>query len=452
MHKYPSCNSALLLARFHWHLLKAEHLLFSACFPRKPRPKSGIFEFSEIEVTDFGRLTKGEPIHWWIFWQCNNVAQLKEKTEKALCAAEVLRTDILKLHFATADYNEIIESISQFTESRSQQVSDLVNYVEYLASCHPMAASIVYSHKVWGTTERHWRDVPCEAVSFAEEAASIKQDLAEAVYGLKFRSMHIVDEKMSGLLAEVAEEVYSDPEEYFNRAPPEPSETQAIALAAIEIRERMITYFKEVRNSLRAILHEIANYYDTNRLAVSESFWHDLIYKCSSTPLSENELWDLKQTLTMFHASDKKAKRTATIDFVERVAAFANCDGGVLIIGVTDGNRDIVGVPGNELEDRIKHIADVIEKWLEPKLTAYHVIQVPIIRGGTAKVCVNVVIAQTKAVVGVKQDSGSITYPSRRMSGIERIVPYAQIGERKKNIDIDNYRYINRLREFITGP
>lgn len=452
MHKYPSCNSALLLAKFHWHLLKADHLLFSACFPRKHQPQSGIFEFAEIEVSDFGRLVKGEPIHWWIFWQCSDVAQLKEKTEKALCAAEVLRTDILNLPFATNDYNEFIESISQFTESRSQQVSDLVNYVEYLDSCHPMAASIVYSHKVWGTTERHWRNVPCEAVSFSEEASSIKQDLIEAVYGLKFQSIHIVDEKMSGLCAEVAEEVYSNPEKYFDRVHSKPNEKTAIALAIIVIRERMITYFKEIRNSLRTILHEIATYYDTSRLAVSERFWHDLICKCSSTPLSENELWDLKQTLTMFHAVDKKDKRAATIDFVERVAAFANCDGGVLIIGVTDGNRDIIGIPRNELEDRIKHIADVIEKRLDPEFTAYHVIQVPVIRGGTAKVCVNVVIAQSKAAIGVKQDDGSITYPSRKMSGIERVVPYAKIVERKRNIILDNYIYINRLREFITGP
>jgi len=58
----------------------------------------------------------------------------------------------------------------------------------------------------------------------------------------------------------------------------------------------------------------------------------------------ETQLWDFKETLEMWHAKHKE-KEEAEVKFGEQIAAFANTNGGVLIIGITDKPpRKVIGV------------------------------------------------------------------------------------------------------------
>ena len=61
-----------------------------------------------------------------------------------------------------------------------------------------------------------------------------------------------------------------------------------------------------------------------------------LIRKAMEPNRIENDLWDFKQTLNFWEKSSKTEKKKAKIKFCNQVTSFANLDGGILIIGITD--------------------------------------------------------------------------------------------------------------------
>lgn len=50
----------------------------------------------------------------------------------------------------------------------------------------------------------------------------------------------------------------------------------------------------------------------------------------------EDQLWDFTQTLEMWKATDFNIKQKRKIEFCEDIAGFANAQGGVIILGITD--------------------------------------------------------------------------------------------------------------------
>ena len=92
---------------------------------------------------------------------------------------------------------------------------------------------------------------------------------------------------------------------------------------------------------------------------------------------AEPQLWDFKETLTAWHATGA-TKQNAKTTFAEDVAGFANAEGGVLVVGVTD-ERKMVGVgSGRELESRLKFAADILAERLDYPRKAYQFCQVSI--------------------------------------------------------------------------
>lgn len=449
MHEYPRCESATLLAKFHWHIVRGERLIDSASAISRSIEKDG-FTFTERDLTEFGRQVNRDPVHWWVFWRCSNVSDLRARTMEALEAAQKLREHILKLRISFINWPSIIQSISRFTETWKHEIATLISYVEYLASFDPMATGILFTQRVWGSTERHWRHVSCEKNHFHEESDNVVRLLIEAVYGLQFyQAIHVLDEKLAGLSYEIYESMQNEPDAYTTNEPIQSSQEKALGLAAIDIHGRMVTYFKEIRDSLRAVLDEIDKYEHPDCLVSSQQFWRDMVCKCTVTPTAEPELWDIKETLEMFHIREGHAKQKASIKFAEEIASFANNKGGALIIGITDNPRTIVGLPKEQLEDKISHIDNAIKKFIKPQFGSYSVRQVPILLNSQIKICLVVVVPQTKNALYVEHENNLYSYPVRLSTGTGR-TSLGEISERKRMIDSDNFHYINQLREFVS--
>jgi hypothetical protein len=128
------------------------------------------------------------------------------------------------------------------------------------------------------------------------------------------------------------------------------------------------------------------------------------------------------------------------------VASLANAGGGVLVVGVTD-RREIVGVGGlRDLENRLKDASNVLATHIryDRDILRFQQVEVPV--NNHRKVCLVIVVAQARNVVGVDVGQGRYTYPVRQQTGLVRLAP---TDIRKLNILSDNYDFIRDLNQFI---
>ena len=63
-----------------------------------------------------------------------------------------------------------------------------------------------------------------------------------------------------------------------------------------------------------------------------------------------------------------KVKGPACSDLADELAAFANAHGGVLVLGVEDKSREIVGIPGDRLDFAVRYVSDVAQDSIRPPL------------------------------------------------------------------------------------
>jgi predicted HTH transcriptional regulator len=132
------------------------------------------------------------------------------------------------------------------------------------------------------------------------------------------------------------------------------------------------------------------------------------------------------------------------------VASLANTRGGVLVVGVKDRPREIVGLGADvrELESRLSFASQVIAKHIEydGELVSFHQVVVPSNRGN--KMCLVIVVAQASGPVGVHGGQGQYTYPVRRETGIDR-ASASEIAKQKARIDNDNHDFVRELNQFV---
>jgi len=176
----------------------------------------------------------------------------------------------------------------------------------------------------------------------------------------------------------------------------------------------------------------------------SDEFWREFITKARNVKTSEPQLWDFKETLTVWHVKTDAEKRKAKVQFAQDVASFANTSGGVLIVGVND-KREIVGVgSGHELENRLKVASDVLARHIEYDREIVSFRQV--VAG--EKICLIVLVSQACGVVAVTDGDGHYSYPLRRETGISREDP-GDVPVRKLYLKSDNRDFMHQLRQFI---
>ena len=272
-----------------------------------------------------------------------------------------------------------------------------------------LAPEILFTYKVWDSTRMADRTVEINFSASApkEESPSTILRLIEIVLGLSDSSpfLSAVQRAQMELLAESYEAGAEDDEE----GPPRISRTHILRRAANYAIDECIIYFSELRDSLRDILNEIGKRADTENIVNSDAFWRSFISKATAGDRIEHELWDFKETLTMWRAENQEARARAKVITAEDVAAFANAEGGCLVVGVRN-DKTVIGIGDTERdrENRVKALHDALAEHIQyPRLIwKVHQFLVPD-EAGVEKLCLLVIAAKAFEPVGVLSGNGN---------------------------------------------
>ena len=445
------CPETLRLGEFHWYLLKADRLMAEQTFERyegdDARPNLH-------KRTEFGKEVGPDEIHWWVFRREQEIGKLEESTRRALGAAQRLKlaADCLRTN-RPKSYGELLDSLRRFAELHTADIDKLVGYVQWLSDRDILAPKILYTYRVWGSTRMGERWASVNSRTAGEEDPRKIQQLAEIVLGLS-----------SGRgLTHFETACYEVHEEIWNSMIESQAESEGTAETVVEIpMDRVIPraaqmifedcaiYFAEVRDSLRNILLDAEKFVEQQDVLTSDKFWRAFVGTAIRTQKCETQLWDFKQTLPMWHMESGPEREKAKLAFAEDVASFANADGGVLLIGVSN-SRAVVGLgqDSREVENRLKSASDAIARHVEycRDLVRFRQVVVPDERGA-GNVCLIVIVAQSCEVVGVHDGQGQYTYPIRRETGLAR-ESSKEIITRKMLLKSDNCDFLRKLQQFV---
>ena len=440
LHEKLFSGSSWEMGKIHWYIQKADTEMDSRCETEKEGEYGNII----LDVTPFGEEVGTDEINWWVHKQETEVEELRKKTEAVLSSAQKLKADSLALKNKSApkSYSDLIGEIHDFAEEHRKEIHDLHNYVSWLHEKNVLAPRILFTYRVWGSTRLSERVIRIAANTIDEDHDTVKK-CVEVALGLRIDQIYTIGTIYSEMFYDIAESL--DPE--YPSPIPVPPKQGVLDRTFHRVLSEFATYFEFLRNSLRNIIVEIEKYNDQMKLLYRESFWKSFIIKAMSNNRIENQLWDFKRTLEMWHLRHKE-KEKAQFEFCEQIASFANTKGGVLIIGVTnEPPRRILGI--QDLENRIKDVGNVLSRRVNYNTSFTHCQQIPMKdEEGRDKSCLVIAVAQTKDVVSVKDQIGRISCPIRKETGLERST-YEKIMDSKKNIPRDNYRFIMNLYTFL---
>jgi Putative DNA-binding domain len=441
-------TAALRLGEIHWHILRAADLIEAQTVVKTKVEGMGGYLVDRAQTAlakDVGR----DEINWWISKKETSLDELRAQSQRALDAAQVLQRAARELkHSTPASEAELYASLRQFAENRSAEIDTLLQYVQWLTARDPMAPSILFTYRVWGSTRRsdRWPEVDLKATE--DKSPDTIRYFAEIVLGLRSRILSALEKAHYDIGADIWEHMEATGQ--GKEAKIEIPVDRVIRLASRMAFDECAVYFTEIRDSLRNILLDIDKFVEQQNLVHSDRFWRDFVSKAVRTKKTEPQLWDFKETLTIWHAESGTAKEAAKVTFAEDVASLANGRGGVLIVGVTD-RREVVGIGDNphQIESRLKFARDVISNHLDydREVVSFRQILLPD-RNGVEKVCLVIIVAQACDAAGVHDGKGRYTYPVRRETGIER-VSRTEIASPKAHMKSDNLDFLSELNSFI---
>jgi hypothetical protein len=218
------------------------------------------------------------------------------------------------------------------------------------------------------------------------------RELTQIVLGIRNAMHYTYDRTYCDIGQEIADS--ADPEDAAEDRVIEVPVEWVIARTVRETYGECATYFTCLRDSLRNILLDADKCVEQRALIFSDAFWRKFILKAVQTKKTETLLWDFKQTLTMWEVRNDQERARAKVRVAEDVASLANARGGVLIIGVRDQPREIVGLgPIREIENRLMVANQVIVRHVEydRELVSFRQVVIP---GNGEIVCLVVVVAQ----------------------------------------------------------
>ncbi|MFC2000056.1 ATP-binding protein [Chloroflexota bacterium] len=442
IHKQLYREYPMKLGQVLWYMLRADQELDRRCHTDK-KDSCGVRELSP-----YGNEVGSDPIHWWVFKKETDLVELRERTDDALLHVQKLRNASRNLRASQArTYQELVSTLSELAQSHADCIDVIHEYIKWLNHKDVVAPSILFTYRVWGSSRRFDRRFTIEATTIEDECLSTLQLLTEMAFGLLIGGSYTIESVRN----EISYEMYdSDPESWSpaSRVP----ESSVITRTSYETISEFGTFIVEIRDSLREIVVDIDKYKEQQSLIHSETFWRSFIAKATGDIKSETQLWDFKKTLDMWHVQGNKgAKSGRELAFCETVASFANADGGVLIIGVTDTPpRQVVGI-GNiptEIERRLKHTCDVLAKYLQydRAVTTFQQVSLQDHQGRQC-VCLVLIIARTESQVSVRDSQNRSTYPVRRETGLERADP-RQVWLSKQHLKSDDHDFLDALKQY----
>jgi len=414
-------NPVLKLGELHYHILKSVDAV----------------ENLKKEDKEFSKEIGHDEIHWWVFYKETDLKNLKNRTKKALESFQKIKEDSIKLRDSLKPklYSQLIESMKNFCIEHETEIQVLLDYVKWLDEKDPRAPSILFTYRVWGSTRMGDRTI---SISKRDEESVINL-CTEIALGLR-ESFH--GPTVGRIFNEVSYEIFESlqPEDYSN--PISISEEVVITRASNDILREVAEYFEFLRNSLRNILLEIDEFETSANILHNDGFWRSFVKAVITLPI-ENNLWDFKETLAMWKTGGE-IKKEKEVEFCEDVASFANRDGGVLIIGITNQiPRNIVGL--DDLENKVKNAKDVLHNRIDCERVFTHFY--PLVlkdEDDIERKCLLIVIKRVMDAVGVRNEKDQFTYPARNETGIIRLTQ-REISNTKIGLKHDDYQFLSTL-------
>jgi len=427
------------MGKTYWHIQKADTEMQRRCYTEI----EGKFGNTERIETEFGKEVGTDEIHWWIFKKEKDVGELLKRAERALDAAQKLKKDSLKLKngYKPTNYLGLIDTLKEFTDNHKKEIHELYEYVRWLYNEDILAPSILFTYRVWGSTRLSDRFVEITADSIDEDSDKV-QECTEFALGLR-RRLDLILYKVS---SEVEYDIFESDPEYYSSHTVKVPYADVYSKTSYKVLDELTSYFEFFRNSLRNILIDIRKYNAQNELLHSEAFWVKFIRKAMVGDRIEDQLWDFKESLDIWHTTDEKEYAK----LCEKIAAFSNTTGGVLIVGITDKPpRKIIGIP--DIENRVKKTVDIIKRYTSYDKDFIKFKQV-LLKNKDAQdaSCLVIAVAQTKKPVSVKDESNKFSYPVRSGTGLSR-VDRRQIEESKRASKVidNNFDFVVDLDRFL---
>jgi Schlafen, AlbA_2 len=436
--------ATLMLGEIHLRLLRSANQMDALRWAVVK--KSG--RFSSRDLTDFGQEIGMDEIHWWVFKKEKRVIELREKTEEILNSADLLKEGALKLrNKSPQSYEHLLTMLKDFAEQYLREIEALKGYVSWLEARDPMAPRILFTYRVWGSTRMSDRQIKTTSQASLRLEPNLLRISAEIVLGVRMDGSRVYDDTRTEMLCEISEGM--DPEQLSYAGAINLPESRVLTRAASAICNECVSYFTELRESLRNVLIDIEKLEQQRELIYSDSFWREFISKAAKAKTAEPQLWDFKETLTVWHpVKNAEDRRKARVTFAEDVASFANTLGGILVVGVND-RREIVGIgDGKELENRLKLARDVLAAHIkyDHEIAAFK--QVVIGKKGEQKICLVVVISKAYQPVAVNDGADRFSYPVRRETGISRVAR-EDVPISKLHLASDNRDFMSALNQFV---
>ena len=431
---------SLKLGQVHWYILTADNEM-----ERRRYTGTG----QQRTLTNFGKEVGGDEMHWWVFKKEDQVDELQRRTEEVLLSVQGLKVASGKLKTNPPNkYDKLISTLNQFCESHSSEIDDLYDYVIWLHERNVLAPSILFTYRVWGTTRLSDRWVRIEADTLKTEVPEIIERVIEHAFGLRNQSSYT----LISVYDEVSSDTYEDIDSEYYGPPVRISMNRVYTQTSYEALGEFAAFFEFIRNSLRNVLLDIKKRHQQQELMRSEAFWSQFIEKAKGEKRTENQLWDFKKTLTMWHVKKDDVKAEHELEFCETLASLANAKGGVLIVGVSDTPpREVSGIGDNlsQIEARLKYTRTVIANYIKYDRDIVYFKQVPLKdRSNKDKICLVIVIAQAEGVVAVKDKQGRFSFPVRRATGLDRI-DRGELCIKKIHVKSDNHDFMEELEQFV---
>jgi hypothetical protein len=442
VHDLLFSETTLKIGEIHWMLLK------SVCEMDRKRwevkkEKIG----STHEPTQFGKEVGMDEIHWWVFEREKDVDELFATTEDVLESVQALKNASTRLNNKEPkSYEQLLLTLKNFADRHRADIESFHAYIGWLMKRDVMAPGILFTYRVWGSSRMSDRYMEIAHEETLGCDMNKLRTLTEIALGVRNGGYLVYDT----VHMEIGFDIFDglDPQQISDEIEIVVPEDQVIRRTAYAVYGNCVTYFTQLRDSLRNVLLDTEKFKEQRALFHSDEFWREFITKARNAKTSETQLWDFKETLTIWHVKNDPARGEAKVNFAEDVASFANSSGGVLIVGVSD-KRDILGVGvGRELENRLKVAADIIAEHVCYTREIASFRQVVMGEAGTETVCLVVVISQACEPVAVIDPLKRYFYPVRRETGTSR-VQIDDVSAQKLHLKSDNRDFMHQLRQFI---
>lgn len=431
--------NAMTLGRVHWHLLHSIGHFESCAICKEPVQTLGRFTITHSVRTPFGQTAGFDPIRWWVSQGEDNLAELAARTTRAYTAAQPLlkaAESLLDISGLPKTYQALVARMAAFADDHASQIAAVLEYTLWLRARHDFAPAMLFSHDVWGSTRRADRMIDLKGRS--DEDADLLRDLTLIVFGFRDSMMHTIRLVRNRVMGELYDS-YPDGD-----VDEEAAESRVILQAGYEVVAAFTTYLRELRDSLRAIDRAIELQIATNDLIYDDSFWQAFITKARTLALSEKQHWDFKEALPFWNVTSKPERAREKQKFCEQVAAFANAAGGVLIVGVRDGDRVVVGV--SDLEDKLKFTREVLDACFgHSEFAIMHQVLLDDPAAGP-KSCLVIIVQQTRDALSFSAVTGPYC-PIRKETGLCPVPP-AEVEEAKRAVRVTNHRFLVDLKSW----